>query len=237
MQSPHNQWVRVVISEFPSGRPVLPEHVTFLAIGHDGKVRFGVIGDLTVEVQHEDWNHSVEVHLELSPSQQRYLNVGVNVAISREVMSLETLPHEHPVQEVTGVLLRTIRVAEIARLGALGGIFVMLDPNEPPASLLQWLGPQPKYDGVVGEIMRSQGPTRANLELVALHYYAAQMAGVPPAKTVESTFDLPSRTAAYWIAKAKSEGLLDPLEFKTFIPPPGWRGTFRKPYEFWWPDG
>lgn len=53
-----------------------------------------------------------------------------------------------------------------------------------------------------------EGPTEENLQVVARLYTLATALGDPPRKAVESQFDIPTWTAARWIARARDAGYL-----------------------------
>ena len=180
-------------------------------------IGINVVPNLEVEVQNEEWDHFVSAELVFSISDSRYLArriaVGVSSRVTLQTDENGTLAgiNTNSLHEVNSVLLRQVRVAEIVRVGASGGIFVSLDVDGPPASLQDWYGTkgEPRYsEGKFGEFLIRQGPTPAVLPLVALTYMIAIVSGQPPAKSVERNFGIPSRTAANWISKAKAADLI-----------------------------
>ncbi|WP_141399194.1 hypothetical protein [Curtobacterium sp. 'Ferrero'] len=146
----------------------------------------------------------------------RYLVRSVEVGIDSEakLRSAATSAldfRENDLHEINSVLLRQVRVGEIARLGVSGGVFVHMNEGEPAQSLLSWFGPEgePRYAaGEIGDVIRNRGPIDSNLQLIAQSYMIAQLSSQPPAKAVERQFGLPPRTAANWIAKAKASGFI-----------------------------
>jgi hypothetical protein len=57
--------------------------------------------------------------------------------------------------------------------------------------------------------MKDEGPTRDNLEWVSRIYAWTAVMGGTPNRMVSSMFQLPTRTATRWIARARTDGLLD----------------------------
>ncbi|MBC9943784.1 hypothetical protein ICL81_04490 [Leucobacter sp. cx-328] len=112
--------------------------------------------------------------------------------------------------DVTGTDLREIRVAELLRLAASAGIFIKLEKNDPPAAIRDWWGP--KEISFVGsefeKMVKDAGPVEWVLAQVGLIYNIAQVSSQPPAKAVEKAFGLSARTAARWIAKARTKDFL-----------------------------
>lgn len=206
----------IVRSLETSRKPTLRDASLRLDIG------IAVVPFLQVEVQQDGWAHYVSAELLFSISEARYMARKIAVGVSSRAR-LEKDPGkpgvfvENALQEVNSVLLRQIRVGEIVRLGASGGIFVALDRDEPPASLQDWYGPkgEPLYiDGDIGRHLVQDGPSETTLPLVALTYMIALVSSQPPAKAVERNFGLPPRTAANWIAKAKAAGLIKHPSFE-----------------------
>lgn len=112
--------------------------------------------------------------------------------------------------DITSVNLREVRVAEAIRMVAATGIFVKMDRDAPPASIRDWWGDD-EYNIVgsqMGEMVREAGPVDWVLKQLSLVYNIALISSQPPAKAVEKGFGLPARTAARWIAKARSLGIL-----------------------------
>lgn len=171
---------------------------------------------LEVFVSDDSWDHYVKMTLLFSISEVRYLVRSVEVGVDSEVKLQSPAAsvldfRENNLHEINSVLLRQVRVGEIARVGVSGGVFVQMNDGEPAQSLLSWFGPEgePQYAaGEIGDVIRNSGPVDRNLQLVAQSYMIAQLSSQPPAKAVERQFGLPPRTAANWIAKAKSSGFI-----------------------------
>lgn len=111
--------------------------------------------------------------------------------------------------EVDGTDLRSIRVNEMVQLVASHGIFVKMDPEEPPASLAEMFGSDgmPSYThGDMQRKVKEVGPNGWVLAQVVFTYQLALVASQPPVKAVQKAFGLTERTAARWIAKAREQG-------------------------------
>lgn len=195
--------VHIRVRTWPGGkRPTLKDAMV-LDIG------IGVVPMLTVEVQEDSWDYIVTARLQYSLSEGRYLATSVEVSTSMLVhLNDDKTPRKNRVIEVTSVLLRKVRIAEIVRLGASGGIFTQMNRDEPPVSQLDWYGTvgEIRWGSPFSDLIREMGPVESNLHNVGVSYTLAKMSGDAPAKAVERQFGLPSRTAADWIARAKAAG-------------------------------
>lgn len=170
---------------------------------HDAEVLnigVGVVPELRVRAMLGDQRDGglpiVHLHLRFHFSEARYV---------AEFVGLQG-------PDVSSVDLRGIRVAELIRVGAAGGIFLNGEDDSPPASLREIYGyeGEPRWSAEgMAELSTSRGPSEKLLAEVALSYQIAQISSQPPAKAVERQFGLPARTAARWISKAKALGLLD----------------------------
>jgi len=94
--------------------------------------------------------------------------------------------------EITGELVRRIKVADILRIGALLANKVLAGPRGDPAAL------------------RAQGPTEESLRVAARVYRMAHLVRDNPTRAVASAFGIPHSTAARWVQQARQAGFLGP---------------------------
>ncbi|MGM1029411.1 MAG: hypothetical protein ACQEWM_05990 [Actinomycetota bacterium] len=139
-----------------------------------------VVPELEARVTDDAWGYEVHVTLRFSRTDLRYLAQQVCIHLAGAGHS------EADANEVNGGVLRQVRLAEIVRRVALGGI------------ILNGEQPIPAFDD-------SEASTFSHLAMI---YTSALISSEPPAKAVERHFGWPPRTAARWIAKAKDAGVL-----------------------------
>jgi hypothetical protein len=96
--------------------------------------------------------------------------------------------------EITGELVRRIRVADILLAGALAANKFLAGPPGNPAAL------------------RAQGPTEESLRVAARVYRMAHLVRDNPTGAVASAIGLPHSTAARWVQQARQAGFLGPAE-------------------------
>lgn len=104
---------------------------------------------------------------------------------------------------VTGTILRAVKVWD-----ALREVIVLSTRR---GSRLD-RGVLVRVEGLSDEklvALRQQGPTDETLEWVAYFYNLGGVLGLPPAKQVELSFQVPRTTASKWVRRARERGLLD----------------------------
>ena len=104
---------------------------------------------------------------------------------------------------VTGTILRAVRVWD-----ALREVIVL---GTRPGSRHE-RGVLVRVEGLSEEklvALRQQGPTDETLEWVAYFYKLGGVLGLPPAKQVELSFEIPRTTASKWVRRAREKGLID----------------------------
>ncbi|UTX53394.1 hypothetical protein [Leucobacter aridicollis] len=180
----------------PDGSEPTWEDAIVLNIG------IGVIPELKVQFQEKWLNRGDEVmapvvhmRIRFSQYQGRFLAQFVGL--------------EAP--EVAGTDLREIRVAELLRMASSAAIYVKHSVDEDPVSLYESRGDEAmSLEGSrLGLLAKERGPVDPVLKEVALIYNVALLSSQAPAKAVEKAFQLPARTAARWIAKARENGMLE----------------------------
>lgn len=180
--------IHALEASLPDGRTPTWEDTTKLNIG------VGVIPDLRVRMllgddPEDEYLPAVHMRLEFHFSEARYRVTFVG----------------YESYEVDGTDLRSVRVAELTRHAANAGIFASLS-GEAPASLTGaylWDDDR-QYLSDYG----NAGPSPEHLKEVAFVYQLALISSQHPAKAVSAYMGLAPRTAARWISKAKSLGLL-----------------------------
>jgi hypothetical protein len=64
-------------------------------------------------------------------------------------------------------------------------------------------------DAEYAEHIRAEGPTDSTLKVVARYYRLAEAINEPPTKAVQECLQIPRPTAANWVSRARSAGLLE----------------------------
>lgn len=189
--------------------------------------RISVMPVLVATATTPEWPFSVRMMLGFSTREVRFnvRSVTVTMKYTAERDRAAEDPEFADADDVSSTLLRAVRVSEIARLAAAGGIFLRLAETAPPVSLLDWWGPTGAFDfsSDLKEAVGGRGPNERILGLVAFTYQLARVSSQPPAKAVESSFGIPVRTAVRWIARAKELGFLDTP--RIFVPKPAATST------------
>jgi hypothetical protein len=111
-------------------------------------------------------------------------------------------------KEVTSTDLRKIRVEEIIRTAVPYSVVFIDEQDNVTASggYTSGLGMVPPS---TVKAIKESGLTDDALMWVARVYTVAHAVRLPPAKAVSEALELPTRTASYWIAKARKLGLLE----------------------------
>lgn len=125
-------------------------------------------------------------------------DVKIEVVLVRDrwrvrAVTIEAKGNSQEDTEVGIEVLREIPVGRFARVGI--------------ASAVGWLSPTA---GVDREALRSAGPTREGLRVIAAVYRLTQLAGAAPTLSVAEYLQCSRSTAARWIRAARDEGLLGP---------------------------
>lgn len=114
--------------------------------------------------------------------------------------------------EITGTVLRTVRIAEIMQAATPHCIAIESDAGASTVGELTT-----RQDAILppeyAKLARRLGPKQDTLELVRLVYGVAALTGRPPTKAVEDEFSIPRRTAIHWISKTRDAGLLDGISY------------------------
>lgn len=130
------------------------------------------------------------------------LTVVLDVEAKRFVVDEVTASKRHPGPEITGEMLRAVRVQDYMRKGFQGLVGVVAADG----NLLL------RETEMVARTDRLQLPedvtTLGTLRWVARVYRVAALRSEPPAKSVAERLGLNQRTATRWIARARQEGLL-----------------------------
>ncbi len=180
----------------PDGTEPTWEDALVLNIG------IGVIPELVVQFQEKWLNRGDEVmapvihmRIRFSQYQGRFL---------AQFVGLEAV-------EVASTDLREVRVAELLRMASSAAIYVKHSVDEDPVSLYETQGDEmvSLKDSRLGLLAKERGPVDPVLREAALVYNVALLSSQAPAKAVEKAFQLPARTAARWIAKAREKGMLE----------------------------
>ncbi|PPH84894.1 hypothetical protein C5C50_00970 [Rathayibacter sp. AY1D9] len=150
-----------------------------------------IVPMLTVAITEEPGAaFDVEIDAEFDPESLRYRARALRIAS----------------EDVTGAMLRTVRVLDYLRIASRQGIFVQTeDPEEsPPVSIAHWIGSRE----TLPLRFKEESPA-LSLRYVAFVYLLASAASEPPAKAVERDLKVSPRTATNRIRAAREAGMLD----------------------------
>lgn len=204
----HNHGMGITVKTWPEGRlPTYSDATLMLDID------VAVVPQLDVVMVEDDSDYYVRGILIYSLSEGYYIprevTVGMRSLVTEqdfdETLRGMRLKSEPPVSSVS---LRHVRVAELVKHGAAWGIFLRFKEYDRPASLISTWGVPGDSESVVhryAHLARTASSEEILRHLGAV-YMVAVMAGDSPAQAVERDFGMAKRTAANWIARAKSEG-------------------------------
>lgn len=105
-------------------------------------------------------------------------------------------------QAITGTILRSVPVHELARYALSGVLMRRIDGRDDAWAHVDGLSIDP-------DAVRAAGPTDESLRVVADIYEIARLMGLPPARQVEKDLGLPRTTASKWVRKAREKGILE----------------------------
>ena len=108
---------------------------------------------------------------------------------------------------VTGTTLRALRVWDLARAAIPLGISRGAQTEQEGGSFVTSTVSNALPDEDVARL-RAQGPTDETLGWVAYFYNLAGVLGLPPAKQVEVSLEVPRTTASKWVRRAREKGLI-----------------------------
>ena len=108
---------------------------------------------------------------------------------------------------VTGTTLRALRVWDLAREAILIGVSRGTRTDTKDGSFEVGIMGSALPNEEVARL-RAQGPTDETLGWVAYFYKLGDVLGLPPAKQVEVSLQLPRTTASKWVRRAREKGLI-----------------------------
>ncbi|MDX2377750.1 hypothetical protein M4I32_13160 [Microbacterium sp. LRZ72] len=153
-------------------------------------------------VQESDVPYDTTVQAHWDPELGRYRVTSVNVVVAE------------PAGEINGAALRRVRMQEIVQAATPSCIAVSFDDGNDPSTVSELTTTEGR---LVPTWMAAEARKRENkdarMDLVELIYSAAALAGQPPTKAVQAELDVPYRTAADWIAKARAAGRLEGMSY------------------------
>lgn len=147
---------------------------------------------------------TLEAHYQ--PDQGRY---QVSTVVNRAT---------HAGIDITGTVIRQVRIGEILQAAIPHCIAVTLDDADDPVA--EWDTAQnltatagriiPKW---LAEQVVKRGNNDARTQVIQILYGTAALAGLPPLKAVSVELDVPHRTAGDWIRNARKAGQLQGMNY------------------------
>lgn len=143
---------------------------------------------------------TLDVHYDADEGRYRVLTAVISTATRSEA-------------DVSPQTLRQIAIPAIVQAAAAQAVAVTFDDPDDPAARWRTVA---ELAGAQGRILpdwlaekaAQGGNTELRMDIIAILYGVSALAGNPPVKTVQVELDVPHRTAADWIARARRAGRL-----------------------------